>query len=174
MSHKGLMLCPICQKLLLKSVLTILKGLKHGEHPFGHLLPNSCLLSLLSCQVSLLLGKRLKNGCQGWINRWRSNTGTTGLMIMETRWHRRRWGRWRYPEILNIWIKRSIDNGTLILELANCLILISELRCQRIHYSRSWSYVLRSRAVGSKWKSSGVESRLNWGDQISCTKIWQR
>jgi hypothetical protein len=65
MSHKCLVLCPICQKLLLKSVLTVLKGLKHGEHPLGHLLLNSCLSSLLSCQVSLLLGKRLKNGYKG-------------------------------------------------------------------------------------------------------------
>jgi hypothetical protein len=57
MRHEGLVLCPICQELLLKGVLTVLDSLKHGEHPFGHLLLDSCLSSLLCCQMSLLLRK---------------------------------------------------------------------------------------------------------------------
>jgi hypothetical protein len=49
--------------LLLKSVLTVLDSLKHGEHPFGHLLLDSSL-------SSLLLHKRLKDSGQSRINSW--------------------------------------------------------------------------------------------------------
>jgi hypothetical protein len=57
MCHKRLVLGPVCQELLLKSVLTVLDSLKHGEHLFGHLLLDGCLSSLLCCQMSLLLCK---------------------------------------------------------------------------------------------------------------------
>lgn len=57
MSHESPVLRPICQKLLLKGVLTVLNSLKHGKHPFEHLLVDRCLMSLLSYQVSLLLGE---------------------------------------------------------------------------------------------------------------------
>jgi hypothetical protein len=57
MCHKRPVLGPIYRELLLKSVLTVLDSLKHGEHPFGHLLLDGCLSSLLCCQMSLLLRK---------------------------------------------------------------------------------------------------------------------
>jgi hypothetical protein len=65
MSHEGLVLRPICQKVLLKSVQTVPNGLKHREHPFRHLLLDRFLTGLLTCLVSLPLGERLKNSCQG-------------------------------------------------------------------------------------------------------------
>jgi hypothetical protein len=46
MSHKRPVLGPVCQELLLQSVLTVLNCLKHKEHPFGHLLLDGCLSSL--------------------------------------------------------------------------------------------------------------------------------
>jgi hypothetical protein len=92
MSHEGPMLIPICQKLLLQSVLPVLNSLKERKHPLGHLLLDHCLTSLLSCQSSLLgrhksllLRKSLKDSSQSRINHWRSsgnNTGTSGLMII--------------------------------------------------------------------------------------------
>jgi hypothetical protein len=57
MSHKHPVLGPVCQELLLKSVLMVLDSLKHKEHPFGHLLLDGCLSSVLYCQMSLLLRK---------------------------------------------------------------------------------------------------------------------
>jgi hypothetical protein len=57
MRHERLVLGPVYQELLLKSVLTVLDNLKHGEHPFGHLLLDGYLLSLLCCQMSLMLHK---------------------------------------------------------------------------------------------------------------------
>jgi hypothetical protein len=50
--HKCPVLSPVCQKLLLQSVLSVLNSLKHGEHFLRHLL-------LGCCQMSLLLSKRL-------------------------------------------------------------------------------------------------------------------
>jgi hypothetical protein len=86
LSHERSMLHPICQEMLLKSVLAVLNSLKHRKHPLRHLLQDGYLICLLSCQVSLLLGGRLKDGCQGWINsrrcRGRNNIGTTGLVIV--------------------------------------------------------------------------------------------
>jgi hypothetical protein len=85
MSHKSPVLGPVCQELLLQSVLTVLNCLKHGEHPFGHLLLDSCLSSLLGYQMSLLLCKRLKYRGQSRVNnRWdsRGSTGTSHLVIM--------------------------------------------------------------------------------------------
>jgi hypothetical protein len=55
MCHRRPVLGPVCQELLLKSVLMVLNSLKHREHPFGHLLMDGCLSSLLCCQMSLLL-----------------------------------------------------------------------------------------------------------------------
>ena len=91
-SHEGPVLSPICQKLLLQSVLPVLNSLKEREHPLGHLLLDRCLTSLLSCQSSLLgchksllLRKSLKDSSQSRVNRRRSSgngTGTSGLMIM--------------------------------------------------------------------------------------------
>jgi hypothetical protein len=63
MRHEGPVLYPVCQELLLKGVLTVLDSLKHGEHPFGHLLLDSSL-------SSLLLHKRLKDSGQSRINSW--------------------------------------------------------------------------------------------------------
>lgn len=60
MSHKCPMLCPICQHLSLKGIMTILNSLKHQEHLLGLLLLNCCMTSLLGCQVSLLLSQLLK------------------------------------------------------------------------------------------------------------------
>jgi hypothetical protein len=57
MCHERTVLGPVCQELLLKSVMTVLDSLKHGEHPFGHLLLDGCLMSPLCCQMSLLLRK---------------------------------------------------------------------------------------------------------------------
>ena len=57
MSPKRPVLGPICQEPLLQSVLTVLNSLKHREHPFGHLLLDGWLSSLLCCQMSLLLCK---------------------------------------------------------------------------------------------------------------------
>jgi hypothetical protein len=91
-SHEGLVLSPVYQKLLLQSVLSILNHLKHREHPLGHLMldrcPSSllgCLSSLLRCNKSLLLRKRMKDRNQSRVNNRRGNrgsTGTPGLMIM--------------------------------------------------------------------------------------------
>jgi hypothetical protein len=55
MCHEHQVLGPICQELLLKSVLMVLDSRKHGEHPLGHLLLDGFLSSLLCCQTSLLL-----------------------------------------------------------------------------------------------------------------------
>jgi hypothetical protein len=77
-SHEGPMLSPICQKLLLQSVMSVLNSLKHGEHSLGHLL-------LGYCQMSLLLSKRLEYHRQSRVNSRRASrgsTGTPGLMIM--------------------------------------------------------------------------------------------
>jgi hypothetical protein len=85
MCHECPLLDTIYQELLLKSVLTVLDSLKHGEHPFEHLLLDGCLASMLCCQMSLLLRKRLKYRDQSMINSWwgsRGSTGTTRLMIM--------------------------------------------------------------------------------------------
>jgi hypothetical protein len=57
-SHEGPVLSPVCQKLLLQSVLSVLNRLKHREHPLGHLLLDRCLSSLLGYRMSLLLSKR--------------------------------------------------------------------------------------------------------------------
>jgi hypothetical protein len=67
-SHEGPVLNPICQKLLLQSVLSVLNCLKHREHPLGHLLLDRCLTSLLGCQKSLLLCKRVKYRSQSRVN----------------------------------------------------------------------------------------------------------
>jgi hypothetical protein len=53
-SHEGPVLSPMCQKLLLQSVLSVLNCLKHREHPLGHLLLDRCQMSLLGCLSSLL------------------------------------------------------------------------------------------------------------------------
>jgi hypothetical protein len=85
MSHKSPMLSPVCQKLLLQSVLMVLNGLKYGKHLLGHLLLESCLSSLLGCLMSLLLCKRLKYRSQSRINSKRGSRGSTGtpyLVIM--------------------------------------------------------------------------------------------
>jgi hypothetical protein len=60
-SHEGLMLHHVSQKLMLEGVLAVLNGMEHREHPLKHLLLNRCMTGLLGCQVSLLLGKRSKN-----------------------------------------------------------------------------------------------------------------
>jgi hypothetical protein len=76
--------------------------------------------------MSLLLSKRLKNSSQGRVNSWsgsRSSTGTIGLVIMGSRWHRRRW--WD-PQVLII-IRRRIYHGTLSLELSDRLILSPDI-----------------------------------------------
>jgi hypothetical protein len=104
MCHKHWMLDPVCQGLLLKSVLTVLNSLKHREHPFGHLLLDGCLSSLLCCQMSLLLRKWLKNHDQSRVN---------------SRRHRK---QWRDPNALII-IGRRVSNDTLGLELSEGLIL---------------------------------------------------
>jgi hypothetical protein len=57
MHHERPVLGLVCQELLLKSVLTVLDSLKHGEHPFGNLLLDGCLSIMLCCQMSLLLHK---------------------------------------------------------------------------------------------------------------------
>jgi hypothetical protein len=57
-SHEGPVLSPVCQKLLLQSVLSVLNSLRHGEHSLRHLL-------LGYCQMSLLLSKRLEDRNQG-------------------------------------------------------------------------------------------------------------
>jgi hypothetical protein len=83
--HECPVLGHVCQELLLKSVLTVLDSLKHGEHPFGHLLLDGCLSSPFYCHMSLLLRKRLKYRDESRINSWwgcRGSTGTTRLMIM--------------------------------------------------------------------------------------------
>jgi hypothetical protein len=85
MSHKSPMLSPVCQELLLQSVLAVLNRLKHREHPFRHPLLNGYLSSLLGCQMSLLLCRRLKYHSQSRVNSRRGsrgNTGTSRLMIM--------------------------------------------------------------------------------------------
>ena len=97
MSHERPVLCPDCQGLLLEGVLAVLNSLEHRQHPLGHLLLDGCLTSLLYCQMSVLLSERLKYGGQSRVNRWRSSTGATSLVIMGTRWHRR-W--WQNPQIL--------------------------------------------------------------------------
>jgi hypothetical protein len=75
MSHKRSVLGPVCQELLLQSVLTVLNWLKHGEHPFRHLLLDGCLSSLLYCQMRLLLHKRLKYRGHSRVNsRWGSRS----------------------------------------------------------------------------------------------------
>jgi hypothetical protein len=56
-SHEGPLLRPICQELLLESVIAVLGSLKHREHPLGHLLLDGYLTCLLSYQVSLLLSQ---------------------------------------------------------------------------------------------------------------------
>jgi hypothetical protein len=91
-SHEGPVLNPVCQKLLLQSVMSVLNSLKHGKHSLGHLLLDrgltsllGCLSSLLGCYKSLLLRKRLKDRTQSRINGRRGSKGSTGtlcLMIM--------------------------------------------------------------------------------------------
>jgi hypothetical protein len=67
-SHEGLMLSSVYQKLLLQSVMSDLNCLKHREHPLRHLLLDRCLTSLLGCQKSLLLCKRVKYSSQSRVN----------------------------------------------------------------------------------------------------------
>jgi hypothetical protein len=84
-SHEGPVLSPVYQKLLLQSVLSVLNHLKHREHPLGHLMLDHCLSSLLGCNKSLLLRKRMKDRNQSRVNDRRGSrgsTGTPGLMIM--------------------------------------------------------------------------------------------
>jgi hypothetical protein len=98
-NHEGPVLSPICQKLLLQSVLSVLNSLKQGKHPLGHLLLDRCLTRLLSCLSSLLgclssllgcyksmmLRKRPKDRSQSRVNGRRGSRGSTGtpdLMIM--------------------------------------------------------------------------------------------
>jgi hypothetical protein len=126
MHHERPVLRPVCQELLLKSVLTVLDSLKHGEHTFGHLLLDGCLSSMLCYQMSLMLWMWLKNSSQSRVNSWwgsRSNIGTTRLMIMWARWHRR---QWRDPQALII-IWRRVSNDTLGLELFEGLILSPDI-----------------------------------------------
>jgi hypothetical protein len=126
-SHKGPVLSPICQKLLLQSVLSVLNSLKYGEHPLGHLLLDRCLSSLLDCQKSLLLSKRLKYRSQSRVNGRRSSRGsmgTPGLMIMGARRHRR---RRQDLKIIIIIIIIIIRNGCALgLELMeSCILCLS-------------------------------------------------
>ena len=92
MKAQCLAVSPICQKLLLQSVLPVLNSLKERKHPLGHLLLDRCLTSLLSCQSSLLgrhksllLRKGLEYRSQTRINGRRGSRGSTGtpcLVIM--------------------------------------------------------------------------------------------
>jgi hypothetical protein len=130
----------------LYGVLAVLNSLKHQEHPLGQLLLDSglsgllcCLTGLLRGHMSLLLSARLKNSSQGRVNSWRgsrSSTRATSLVIMGTRWHRR---RSRNPQVLII-IGRSICSDTLSLKLSDGLILNPDIG----YWTWRWNYVLRS------------------------------
>jgi hypothetical protein len=117
-SHEGPVLSPVCQKLLLQSVLSVLNSLKHGKHSLRHLLLNSCLSCLLDCQMSLLLSKGLEDRSQSRVNGRRGSMGTPGHMIMQAWRHRR---RRRDPKIIIIIIIRNCC--ALSLELMECRIL---------------------------------------------------
>jgi hypothetical protein len=84
-SHECPVLSPVLEKLLLESILPVLKRLKHREHSLGHLLLDRCLTGLLGCQVSLLLSKSLKDRSKSRVNGRRGSRGSTrtpSLMIM--------------------------------------------------------------------------------------------
>jgi hypothetical protein len=68
MSHECSVLCPVCQELLLKSVLAVLNSLEHGQHLLGHMVLDGYLLGLLCFQVSLLLSEKRKNSSQCRVN----------------------------------------------------------------------------------------------------------
>jgi hypothetical protein len=84
-SHEGPVLSPVCQKMLLESILSVLNSLKHRKHSLGHLLLNRCLTGLLGYQVSLLLSKGLKDRNKSRVNGRRGSRGSTrtpSFMIM--------------------------------------------------------------------------------------------
>jgi hypothetical protein len=162
MSHEGPVLSPICQKLLLQSVLPILNSLKEREreHPLGHLLLDRCLMSLLSrltsllgcqssllgCHKSLLLSKSLKNHSKSRVNcrrGGRNNTGTASLMVMRA--GRRRWN----PKVVIIII---MDCCALSLKLVKSSILGLSVK----HWSRCRHRVLRGWTIGAKEEARGL------------------
>jgi hypothetical protein len=168
MSHEGPVLSPICQKLLLQSVLSVLNSLEERKHPLEHLLLDHCLTSLLSCQSSLLghhksllLRKTLKDSNQSRINHWRSsenNTGTSSLMIM---WAGRQ--RWRRnPKVIIIII---MDCCALNLELVKSGILGLSVK----YWSRCRHRILRGWTVGPKEEARRLKSALKlwWPNQLS-------
>jgi hypothetical protein len=73
-SHEGHVLSPVCQKLLLKSIMSVLNSLKHREHSLGHLL-------LERCQVSLLLSKGLEDHSKSRVNGRRA-AGATPIELL--------------------------------------------------------------------------------------------
>jgi hypothetical protein len=156
MSHESPVLSPICQELLLQSVISVLNGLKHGYHPFGHLLLNSCVSSLLGCQMSLLLWKRLKYRSQSRINSRRGSRGSTGTPSLVIMWARRLRRRWRDPKVIIIIIIIIIISGgyTLGLELSECLSL------NIWYWIWRWDWVLRGWTIGTKLEARGLEGAL--------------
>jgi hypothetical protein len=159
MTHEGPVLSPVCQKLLLQSILPVLNSLKHREHSLRHLL-------LDRCQVSLLLSKGLEDRSKSRVNGRRGSRGSTGapsLMIMSVWRHRR---QRRNPKVIIIIIIIIVrDCCALSLELVKSDILGLSVN----HWSRCRHRILRGWTVGAKEEERGLKSSLElwWPNQLS-------
>jgi hypothetical protein len=161
-SHEGPVLSPVCQKLLLESIMSVLNSLKHREHSLGHLLLNHCLTGLLGCQVSLLLSKGLEDRSKSRVNGRRGsrdNTRTPSLMFMWAWRHRRQ--RWN-PKIIIIIIGNCC---ALSLKLMKSCILCLSVN----HWIRCRHWILKGWTIRAKEEARGLKGALElWRpDQLS-------
>jgi hypothetical protein len=114
-------------------------------------------MSLLGCQVSLLLRKSLEDRSKSWVNGRRGSRGSTrtpSLMIMWAWRHGRRRRRWNPKDIIII----IIIMGCCALSLKLMEGGVLGLRIN--HWSRCWHRILWSWTVRPKDEATGLKSTL--------------